>query len=152
MCEFAEMTTYVDPTSNETWLQGKLNIVVDPERVDESDLYGRLVCGHAELQTYLWSFKASYPNFAVTDDADGDPSIGVFNPADGSAELRWWEANGRLTYENFIDYDASTNELVYTFGAEDTSALTNSVDFVLGSGYDSFLRVTAGIIVEIGAL
>lgn len=79
MCEFAEMTTYVDPTSNETWLQGKLNIVVDPERVDESDLYGRLVCGHAELQTYLWSFKASYPNFAVTDDDDGDPSTVLMN-------------------------------------------------------------------------
>ena len=79
MCEFAELTTYVDPTSNETWMQGKLNIVVDANTVDESLLYGRLVCGHAELQTYLWSFKEPIPNFAITDDQDNDPDTVTMN-------------------------------------------------------------------------
>ena len=79
MCEFAELTTYLDPSSNETWMQGKLNIVVDADTVDESLLYGRLVCGHAELQTYFWSFKEAIPNFAITDDQDGDPSTVTMN-------------------------------------------------------------------------
>ena len=83
-CAFSEMTTYQDPSSHETWIQGKLDIVIEPEVVDESSLVGQIVCGHAELQTYLWSFKSSIPNFAITDDGDDDPTTvtmdGWLNP------------------------------------------------------------------------
>lgn len=85
-------------------------------------------------------------------DGDGDPSIGIFDPADGSAELRWWESNGRLAYDNFIDYDADNLEsdsIEYTFTAEDTTALTNTVTDVLTKGYDQYLRNHSGITVTV---
>ena len=83
---------------------------------------------------------------------DGDPSIGVFDPAEGAADLRWWESNGRLAYENFMDYDSDSDDLVYTFSAENTEALTNSVAYVLNSGYDLYARRHSGIVVEVKAL
>ena len=85
-------------------------------------------------------------------DGDGDPSIGVFDPADGSADLRWWEANGRLAYDNFIDYDADNLEsdsVKYTFSVDDTTALTNTVADVLSKGYDQYLRIHSGITVSV---
>lgn len=85
-------------------------------------------------------------------DGDGDPSIGIFDPADGSAELRWWESNGRLAYDNFIDYDADNLEsesIKYTFTAEDTTALTNTVNLVLSKGYVQYLRNHSGITVTV---
>ena len=82
--------------------------------------------------------------------ADGDPSIGVFDPADGSAELRWWEENGRLAYDNFVNYDAENSEnLNYTFTVDNTTNLTNSVNTVLLVGYDSYLRRHSGISVVV---
>ena len=82
--------------------------------------------------------------------ADGDPSIGVFDPAEGSADLRWWESNGRLAYDNFIDYGAENSEnLNYTFTVDNTANLTNSVNTVLLVGYDSYLRRHSGISVVV---
>lgn len=83
---------------------------------------------------------------------DGDPSIGVFDPTEGSADLRWWDSNGRLAYENFIDYDSDSDEVEYTFSPEDTAALTNSVGLVLNSGYDLYARRHSGIVVEVKAV
>ena len=82
---------------------------------------------------------------------DGDPSIGVFDPADGSAELRWCKENGRLAYENFVDEDKvfDAGRVVYTFDAENTEVLTNSVDIVLAKGYDQYLRNHSGIAVSV---
>ena len=84
---------------------------------------------------------------------DGDPSIGVFDPNVGSAELRWWSENGRLAYENFIDYDADNQgDINYTFTVDSAEALTNSVMMVLDSGYDKYLRHSSGISVEVKAV
>jgi hypothetical protein len=86
-------------------------------------------------------------------DGDGDPSIGVFDPADGSAELRWWESNGRLSYGNFLDYEADNQSgLKYLFNGKDTSALTNIVDAVIATGYDKYARLHSGITVTVRAV
>ncbi|MBQ9740784.1 MAG: C10 family peptidase [Kiritimatiellae bacterium] len=90
---------------------------------------------------------------ATSTEKDGDPSIGVFDPDDGAAELRWWEANGRLTYDNFIDINAENSEaLNYTFCATNAVALTNSVDAVLAAGYDSYQRIHSEISVTVASL
>jgi len=87
---------------------------------------------------------------ATSTEKDGDPSIGVFDPDDGAAELRWWEENGRLAYDNFIDYNAENGEtLNYTFNAANALALTNSVYSVLSEGYDSHQRIHSGISVSV---
>ena len=83
---------------------------------------------------------------------DGDPVIGVFDPAIFVADERWKETNGRLSYEAFIDYEAteiSTNGTVYTFSPTNTVALTNGVDVVLDTGYDIYQRRHSGITVTI---
>ena len=84
---------------------------------------------------------------------DGDPTIGVFNPDDHSEELRWWAENGRLAYENFIDYNADNSENVnYTFTADNAVNLTNSVNDVLSIGLDANNRIHSGISVEVDSI
>ena len=82
---------------------------------------------------------------------DGDPSIGVFDPTFGDASLRWWESNGRLSYENFIIADESQTKPVYTFSIDDTTALTNDVNLMIEQGYDAYSRRHSGIVVEVSA-
>jgi hypothetical protein len=86
-------------------------------------------------------------------DGDGDPSIGIFDPSEGSAELRWWEENGRLAYSNFINYDADNlDQLTYLFTPSDATALTNIVSQVLTDGYDLYARRHSGIEVVVRAI
>ena len=86
---------------------------------------------------------------------DGDPSIGVFDPAVGSADLRWWIANGRLAYDNFIEgVDEETDEIIYTLDGMDTdeivSMLSNSsATGILDVGYDAFLRRRSDAVVTV---
>jgi hypothetical protein len=103
-----------------------------------TDMSNRFVMVHINSSDYVFG--------------DGDPSIGVFNPAEGDTELRWWSENGRLSYENFILHDSSEDGLVYTFDADDTAALTNAVDLVMAEGYDSYLRLHSGIKVVVKAV
>ena len=84
---------------------------------------------------------------------DGDPSIGIFDPSEGSADFRWWETNGRLAYNNFIDYEADNlDELNYVFNGTDATALTNIVNEVLAVGYDKYARRHSGIKVTVRAV
>ena len=78
---------------------------------------------------------------------DGNPGIGVFDPVDFEASDRWQEVNERLSYNAFIDFEASgeTNEVVYTFSETNTVAMTNAVADVLTAGYDVYLRRHSGI-------
>ena len=86
-------------------------------------------------------------------DGDGDPSIGIFDPAEGSADFRWWSENGRLAYNNFIDYDADhLDGLKYLFNGTDATALTNIVDAVISTGYDTYARRHSGIEVAVRAI
>ena len=83
---------------------------------------------------------------------DGNPSIGVFDSAVFEPDERWVETNGRLTYEPFIDYEAtyaSTNGPVYTFSATNAVSMTNDVDIVLDVGYDGYLRRHGNIVVTV---
>lgn len=90
--------------------------------------------------------SSSNPN-----EPDGDPSIGVFDPDVFVAAERWKETNGRLEYENFIDYDASgeTGVTVYTFTTNNTMTLTNCVNVLLERGYDTNARLHSGIMVKV---
>lgn len=86
---------------------------------------------------------------------DGDPSIGVFDPAVFSPEGRWWEYNGRLSYENFIDHDNSFGDIAYIFDVSDPDTManmTNAVCTVLRSGQDEYARRHSGITVTIKAV
>ena len=86
-------------------------------------------------------------------DGDGDPSIGIFDPTEGSADFRWWETNGRLAYNNFLDYEADNlDELKYVFNGTDATTLTNIVDEVLAVGYDKYARRHSGIEVAVRAI
>ena len=86
-------------------------------------------------------------------DGDGDPSIGIFDPTEGSADFRWWETNGRLAYNNFLDYEADNlDELKYVFNGTDATTLTNIVDEVLATGYDKYARRHSGIEVVVRAI
>ena len=81
---------------------------------------------------------------------DGDPSIGVFDPDIGSADLRWWFMNGRLSYTNFIvSADSETGEIIYEITAEDTSAVTNALPGLLESGYTTYLRNHSDAVVTV---
>ena len=86
-------------------------------------------------------------------DGDGDPSIGIFDPTVGSADFRWWSENGRLAYNNFINYDASNlDELHYVFDGANATSLTNIVNDVLAIGYDKYARRHSGIEVAVRAI
>jgi len=78
---------------------------------------------------------------------DGNPGIGVFDPAGFEVSGRWQDVNERLSYNAFIDFDASgeTNEVVYTFSGTNTVVMTNGVAEVLAVGYDAYLRLHSGI-------
>ena len=81
---------------------------------------------------------------------DGDPSIGVFDPDIGSADLRWWAMNGRLSYTNFIvSADSETGEIIYEITASDTSAVTNALPTLLESGYTTYLRNHSDAVVTV---
>ena len=85
-------------------------------------------------------------------DADGDPSIAVFDPYLSSDDLGWWSGNGRLAYSNFIDTDKDNlGELQYIIDT-DPVAFTNTVLSVGDTGYDSYLRLHSGIEVSVMAL
>ena len=88
---------------------------------------------------------------ANPNEPDGDPSIGVFDPDTFVADERWKETNGRIEYENFIDYEASgeTNVTVYTFTPDDAESMTNRVDEILKMGYVANLRRHSGIVVNV---
>ncbi len=93
------------------------------------------------------NYRSSDPNRP-----DGNPSIGVFDPDPFVPGERWVETNGRLTYEPFIDYEAtyaSTNGPVYTYTAGDAGSMTNDVDEVLDVGYDGYLRLHGNIVVKV---
>ncbi len=91
---------------------------------------------------------------------DGDPAIGIFDPYLSTDENRWWEENGRLAYDNFIDYDATacSNEVVYTYYIDENGEeknmvnMTNSVLRAMTEGYDKFLRASSGISVTVEAV
>ena len=82
---------------------------------------------------------------------DGNPAIGVFDPVDFKVTDRWLDVNERLSYDAFIDFEASgeTGEVVYTFSETDTTTLTNGVADVLATGYDTYLRRHADISVTV---
>ncbi len=95
------------------------------------------------------STSSSNPN-----EPDGDPSIGVFDPADFVPNERWKASNAKLQYETFIDYLATgetntlglaTNVVIYTYGNDDTAAVTNCLDAILPTGYDMYLRRSSDI-------
>ena len=82
--------------------------------------------------------------------ADGDPSIGVFDPDIGSADLRWWSLNGRIAYTNFIvAADSDTGEILYEITTNDTSAVTNALPALLESGYTTYLRNHSDAVVTV---
>ena len=85
---------------------------------------------------------------------DGNPVIGVFDPVGFKAVDRWQDVNERLSYNAFIDFEASgeTNEVVYTFSETNTVVMTNGVAEVLATGYDAYLRRHAGIVMNITGL
>lgn len=82
---------------------------------------------------------------------DGDPSIGIFDPNVFEPEGRWTEENGRLAYENFIvaDETLDSGEVVYSFSATNTVAISNAVPALVENGYDAYLRSTSGISVTV---
>ena len=80
---------------------------------------------------------------------DGNPSIGVFDPSTGSAEGRWWDGNGRLSYCNFIDIDGDNLDSIQYV---DASVLSNNVVKVLDDGYNKYLRLHSGISVAVRAV
>ena len=87
---------------------------------------------------------------AATSDGDGDPSIGVFDPDIGSADLRWWLMNGRLAYTNFIvSADSETGDIIYEITADDTSAVTNALPVLLEDGYTAYLRNHSDAVVTV---
>ena len=85
------------------------------------------------------------------EETDGDPALGVFDPALFDVKERWKDTNGRLKYENFIDYDESgeTDEKVLVYSEDDTGPVTNLVDKVTAGGYDQYLRNHSGISVTV---
>lgn len=98
-----------------------------------------------------------YNNVKSTDAnrPDGDPAIGIFDPNVFDPNERWTVANGRLSYENFIDPNVDvleTGEISYTFSETNTVALTNSVLPALEKGYDSYLRNVSGIKVTVAGV
>ena len=88
-------------------------------------------------------------NSSDPNEPDGDPTVGVFDPASFDVDERWKESNGRLEYETFVDYDASTNETTYVFSETDASFMTNRVSELLGNGYDAYARRHSGIVVTV---
>ena len=82
---------------------------------------------------------------------DGNPAIAVFDPVDFKATERWQDDNERLSYDAFVDFDASgeTNEVVYTFSETNTVVMTNGVAEVLSVGYDTYLRRHSDISVTV---
>ena len=106
---------------------------------DISDLSNRFVYAVLSKNSSDWN------------EPDGDPVIGVFDPDSVIVGERWQESNGRLDYENFIDYDASgeTNVVVHTFSTNDVTALQTRVDELLANGYVAYLQRHSGIQVTV---
>ena len=90
-------------------------------------------------------------NSSDWNEPDGDPVIGVFDPDAVVVGERWRESNGRLDYENFIDYDASgeTNVVIHTFSTDDPATMQARVDELLENGYADYLRRHSGIQVTV---
>ncbi|MBP5321830.1 MAG: C10 family peptidase, partial [Kiritimatiellae bacterium] len=77
---------------------------------------------------------------------DGDPSIGVFDPAIGGAELRWWSENGRLAYTNFIlSADTQTGAIQY----EEPEAIAAAIPGLLEDGYRAYLCNHSDVVVTV---
>lgn len=106
---------------------------------DTTDISNRFVLVYSNVK----STEANRP--------DGDPSIGVFDPNVFEPDGRWTESNGRLAYENFIlpDETYETGDVVYSFSATNTVAISNAVPALVETGYDSYLRRTSGISVTV---
>ena len=63
---------------------------------------------------------------------DGDPAIGVFDPAIGDSSNRWWSENGRLSYTNFIlSADSQTGAVQY----DDEESIAAAIPGLLEDGY-----------------
>ena len=87
---------------------------------------------------------------AALDGVDGDPSIGVFDPAVGGADLRWWIENGRLAYTNFIEgADVATGELVCSLDTMTDAEVTAALADLLDAGYDAYLRGHSDAVVTV---
>lgn len=88
-------------------------------------------------------------NSTAVNGVDGDPAIGVFDPAIGSADGRWWEANGRLVYENFIDSVDEDGKIVYTIDDMTELDVRRMIVDMLESGYTQHQRNHSGIEVTV---
>jgi hypothetical protein len=78
--------------------------------------------------------------------ADVDPSIGVFDPAIGGADLRWWSENGRLAYTNFIlSADTQTGAIQY----EEPEAIAAAIPVLLEDGYRAYLCSRSDAVVTV---
>ena len=135
---------------------GKALLMVSGSGGERDSLLVNYIC-HLDATTDMSNkFVFVHVNSATlaSQHVDGDPSIGIFDPYLSTDENRWWEGNGRLAYDNFIDYDATacTNDVIYKFSADDTAYLTNAVSFVMADGYDKFLRNNSGISVSVEAV
>ena len=86
------------------------------------------------------------PTSADLDGVDGDPSIGVFDPAIGEAGLRWWSENGRLAYTNFIlSADTQTGAIQY----EEPEAIAAAIPALLEDGYRAYLQNRSDAVVTV---
>ena len=81
---------------------------------------------------------------------DGDPSIGVFDPAVGTAELRLCAENGRLAYTNFVEgADSATGELIYSLDSMTSAEVEELLSGLLETGYDAYLRGHSDAVVTV---
>ena len=88
-------------------------------------------------------------NSTAVNGVDGDPSIGVFDPAIGSADGRWWEANGRLAYENFVDSVDEEGNVVYTIDGMEEAEVRGMLVGMLEEGYTQHQRNHSGMEVTV---
>jgi hypothetical protein len=88
-------------------------------------------------------------NSTALNGVDGDPSIGVFDPAIGSADGRWWEANGRLSYDNFVESADDEGNIVYTIDGMENTAVRSALVDLLEEGYTQYERNHSGMEVSV---